>query len=97
MRKWEDSRRQAGLAAILSAGIFLISLAPVWAATAEEEKQNYEDQAAEKLRKSQEIQTRIDSISEEKRVLDEEADKAIAAHKEAKANLDETTARMSDN
>ncbi len=97
MRKWENRRRQAGLVAVLSAGFLLTSLVPAWAATAEEEKQNYEDQAAEKLRKSQEIQTRIDSISEEKRVLDEEADKAIAAHKEAKANLDETTARMSDN
>jgi len=97
MRKWENRRRQAGLACVLSAGFFLTSLVPAWAATAEEEKQNYEDQAAEKLRKSQEIQTRIDSISEEKRVLDEEADKAIAAHNEAKANLDETTARMSDN
>lgn len=97
MRTWINGRRQAGLACVLSAGFFLTSLAPVWAATAEEEKQSYEDQAAEKLRKSQEIQTRIDSISEEKRLLDEEADKAIAAHKEAKASLDETAARMSDN
>ena len=63
----------------------------------EDEQKSYEEQAQQKKQKSDEIQGQIESFSEVKRQLDEEADKAIAEHKQCKAALDETEGRMQEN
>ena len=63
----------------------------------EEEKATYE-QAAEKARAAAElIQGKIDSVSEFKRQLDEEAAAATAVYEERQANLDETIYRIGEN
>ena len=93
-----QDRTKQRLAAAGLAGLFALSaVSPAWADSADDKKKEYEDKAAESLRKSQELQTRISTISEEKRVLDQEADEAIAKHKEAKATLDDTLSRLADN
>ncbi|WP_294157548.1 murein hydrolase activator EnvC [uncultured Selenomonas sp.] len=68
-----------------------------FAASLEDEQKSYEEQAQQKKAKSDEIQNQINNFSEVKRQLDEEADKAIAEHKECKAALDETEGRMKEN
>ena len=85
------------ISAALSAALVLSS--PTWAYTAslQDEKESYEKQAQEKQQKSNELQTRIDSISEEKRILDAEADTAIADYKAVKAELDEIKKRIAEN
>lgn len=82
----------AALALLLAAAPTL----PAYAVT-EQEAKSYEQQAQQKKQKSDEIQGRINNFSEEKRQLDEEADRAIAEHKEAKAALDETERSMKEN
>ena len=76
-----------------------LSAAPLetFAATAEDEQRSYEQQAQEKKQKSDELQNQINNFSDVKRQLDEDADKAIAEHKECKAALDETEGRMKEN
>ena len=76
-----------------------IAAAPLtsFAASLEDEQKSYEEQAQQKKQKSDEIQGQIESFSEVKRQLDEEADKAIAEHKQCKAALDETEGRMKEN
>ena len=76
-----------------------IAAAPLtsFAASLEDEQKSYEEQAQQKQQKSDEIQGQIESFSEVKRQLDEEADKAIAEHKQCKAALDETEGRMKEN
>ena len=51
------------------------------AATLEEERDSYDAQVEELGRKSDELAGKIDSLSEQKRLLDEEASAAIAEHK----------------
>ena len=86
------------LVAAVCAGLTLwAAMAPVWADSLEEQKDDYERRAAESQRKSNELSTRISTISEEKRLLDAEADEAIAKHKELKATLDATLTRMDEN
>ena len=76
-----------------------IAAAPLtsFAASLEDEQKSYEQQAQQKKQKSDEIQGQIENFSEVKRQLDEEADKAIAEHKQCKAALDETEGRMKEN
>jgi len=63
----------------------------------EEEKASYEE-AAEKARAAAElIQGKIDSVSELKRQLDEEAYQATAVYEERQAALDETIYRIDEN
>lgn len=62
-----------------------------------DDKESYETQAQKKLEESNAIQQKINSLSEEKRILDDEADTAIAEHKRLKSALDETIARMNEN
>ena len=63
----------------------------------EEEQATYE-QAAEKARAASElIQGKIDSVSEFKRQLDEEAAEATAVYEERQAALDETIYRIGEN
>ena len=63
----------------------------------EQEKASYE-QAAEKARATSElIQMKIDSVSELKRQLDDDAAEATALYDERQAKLDETLARIDEN
>ncbi len=82
-------------AALLTA--FFLTGATVYADNLENKKAEY-DSAAEKARqKSDLIQEKIDSVSEVKRVLDEEAAVAVADYEEKQGALDETLARISEN
>ena len=74
---------------LLQSGVALASL--------EDDKASYDAQAEEKRQQSEELAGRIESLSEEKRILDEEADAAIAEHEARKAELDATLARMEEN
>ena len=83
------------LAAALAA--LLIFQPAALAEDLEAEKARYDEEAAEALRKSSEMQTRINTISEEKRILDMEVDEAVADYKEKKAVLDATEGRIEEN
>ena len=63
----------------------------------EREKAAYEAEAQEAKKKSELIQMKIDSVSELKRVLDEEAAVAVADYDEKQGALDETVARLEEN
>ena len=63
----------------------------------EDEKASYEAEAEEAKQKSDAIQMRIDSVSELKKVLDEEAEVAVADYNEKQNALDETVERMEEN
>lgn len=85
---------EKGAALVLAA----LLLAPQFSlASPEDDRASYEEQAAEKLKESNAIQGKLDSISEEKRQIDEEADAAIAEHKARRAELLETQSRMEEN
>ena len=66
-------------------------------ASLEDDKASYEQQAEEKLRQSDELRTRINTVSEEKRLIDEEADAAIAEYNAIKADLDALRYQIADN
>ena len=75
--------------------VFSLLLEPVsLAAALSDDKGGYESQAAAKLQQSNELQSKIDNVSEEKRALDEAADAAIKEHEARKAELDATDARL---
>lgn len=82
---------------LLAAGFITVNALPSALASLEDDKASYESQAEQKREESNAIQEKIDSLSEEKRILDEEADVAIAEHKELKAALDETLDRLEEN
>ena len=63
----------------------------------EQEKAAYEAEAQEAKKKSDALQMRIDSVSELKKVLDEEAAVAVADYDEKQNALDETVARLEEN
>ena len=78
--------------------VFSLLLEPVsLAAALSDDKGGYESQAAAKLQQSNELQSKIDNVSEEKRALDEAADAAIKEHEARKAELDATDARLKQN
>ena len=83
-----------GAAVALAAWLVLPQLS---LASPEDDKASYEEQAAEKLKESTALQGKLDSVSEEKRQLDAEADAAIAEHKARRAELMETQGRMEEN
>ena len=91
--QFQNTKLTALAAAIAIAAVPLTS----FASSLEDEQKSYEQQAQQKKQKSDEIQGQIESFSEVKRQLDEEADKAIAEHKQCKAALDETEGRMKEN
>ena len=63
-----------------------------------ENKKAVIDSKAEKAKqKSDELWEKIESVSEQKRYLDEEADAAVADYNEKQAALDETLARIAEN
>jgi len=67
------------------------------AATLEEERDSYDAQVEELGRQSDELAGKIDSLSEQKRILDESADTAIAEHKARRADLNKTLERLEEN
>ena len=68
-----------------------------WAASLEEERDSYDAQVEDLGRQSDELAGKINSLSEQKRVLDEEANAAIATHKERRAELNKTLERLEEN
>lgn len=88
--------RQRWLSLCLSACL-LVQPAVLSAAALTNHGESYEDQAAGKLRQSNELQQKIDNVSEEKRAIDEAADAAVKEHQARKAELDATEARMREN
>ena len=63
----------------------------------ESEKAEYDEQAQEAQRMSDLLWAEIESVSEVKRVLDEEAAVATADYEEKQATLDQTLARIDEN
>jgi peptidoglycan hydrolase CwlO-like protein len=88
MKKWQTITA-ATLSVVLTASTAYASL--------EDDKASYDKQAEELKDKSNALQSKIESLSEEKRLVDEEADAAIAEHKSLRAALDETLERMEKN
>lgn len=73
------------------------SAAQVWADSLEDQRDAYLKQANEKKEKSNAMQTKIQNFSEEKRIVDEAADKAVEEYNKVKAKLDETQGRIDEN
>ena len=84
-------------AVLLAAGVLSTIPAGFVQASLEDDKASYDAKAEEMRKQSNALQQKIESLSEEKRVIDEEADAAIADHDKFKAALDETTDRMQQN
>ena len=84
-------------AALLSA-VYLMTLAPlVQAETLEEQRDAHIEKAEQAQKKKNEIESRIEGLSEEKRVVDEAADEATKAYKDVKKELDATEKRIDEN
>ena len=84
-------------AALLSA-VYLMTLAPLaQAETLEEQRDAHIEKAEQAQKKKNEIESRIEGLSEEKRVVDEAADEATKAYKDVKKELDATEARIDEN
>lgn len=84
-------------AALLSA-VYLMTLAPlVQAETLEEQRDAHIEKAEQAQKKKNEIESRIEGLSEEKRVVDEAADEATKAYKDVKKELDATESRIDEN
>ena len=77
-------------------GLMLMQSSQVQASL-EDDKASYDAQAEEKRQQSAELAGKIESLSEEKRILDEEAEAAIAEHEARKAELDATLSRLEEN
>lgn len=84
-------------AAFLSA-VYLMTLAPLaQAETLEEQRDAHIEKAEQAQKKKNEIESRIEGLSEEKRAVDEAADEATKAYKDVKKELDATEARIDEN
>ena len=84
-------------AALLSA-VYLMTLAPLaQAETLEEQRDAHIEKAEQAQKKKNEIESRIEGLSEEKRVVDEAADEATKAYKDVKKELDATEERIDEN
>ena len=80
-----------------SLAVSVLTAGQGWAASLEEERDSYDAQAEDLGRQSDELAGKINSLSEQKRVLDEEANAAIATHKERRAELNKTLERLEEN
>ena len=89
--------RKKILAAAVAGLVVFTSAENFSEASLEDDKAGYEQQAEEKLRQSDELRTRINTVSEEKRLIDEEADAAIAEYRALKSDLDATLDRIDAN
>lgn len=87
------------IAILMAINIFIIPLVTEADETEELEnkKANIDAKAEKAKQKSDELWEKIESISEQKRYLDEEADAAVADYEEKQAALDETLARIEEN
>ena len=87
------------VAILMAVNIFIIPLATEADETEELEnkKANIDAKAEKAKQKSDELWEKIESVSEQKRYLDEEADAAIADYEEKQAALDETLVRIEEN
>ena len=84
-------------AALLSA-VYLMSLSPlVHAETLEEQRDAHIEKAEKAQQKKNEIESEIEGLSEEKRVIDEAADEATKAYKDVRKELDATEERIDAN
>ena len=84
-------------AALLSA-VYLMTLAPLaQAETLEEQRDAHIEKAEQAQKKKNEIESRIEGLSEEKRAVDEAADEATKAYKDVRKELDATEARIDEN
>ena len=84
-------------AALLSA-VYLMTFAPLaQAETLEEQRDAHIEKAEQAQKKKNEIESRIEGLSEEKRAVDEAADEATKAYKDVKKELDATEARIDEN
>ena len=93
-----DFRFQRLLAGALATIMLVTSLNIALAHNSlEEERASYDAQAERLAQESAELQGKIDSLSEEKRLLDEEANVAITRHKTLAAELQDTLSRLESN
>ncbi len=84
-------------AALLSA-VYLMTLAPlVQAETLEEQRDAHIEKAEQAQKKKNEIESRIEGLSEEKRAVDEAADEATKAYKDVRKELNATETRIDEN
>ena len=84
-------------AALLSA-VYLMTLAPLaQAETLEEQRDAHIEKAEQAQKKKNEIESRIEGLSEEERVVDEAADEATKAYKDVRKELDATETRIDEN
>ena len=83
----------------LCAAVLVLALASGTAAaeTLEEPRDSYDAQVEDLGKPSEVLAGKLDSLSEQKRLLDEAADEAIAEHKARRAELNETLARLEEN
>lgn len=83
----------------LCAAVLVLALASGTAAaeTLEEQRDSYDAQVEDLGKQSEVLAGKLDSLSEQKRLLDEAADEAIAEHKARRAELNETLARLEEN
>ena len=79
--------------------VLVLALASDTAAaeTLEEQRDSYDAQVEDLGKQSEVLAGKLDSLSEQKRLLDEAADEAIAEHKARRAELNETLARLEEN
>ncbi len=90
-------KRNKKIAALIFAA-HLVTISPlVQAETLEEQFDAYIDKAEKAQQKKEEIESTIEGLSEEKRVIDEEADEATKAYEDICKELDETEDRIEEN
>ena len=86
------------VAAALLSAVYLMTLAPLaQAETLEEQRDAHIEKAEQAQKKKNEIESRIEGLSEEKRAVDEAADEATKAYKDVKKELDATESRIDEN
>ena len=91
-------RKGKKAAAALLSAVYLMTLAPLaQAETLEEQRDAHIEKAEQAQKKKNEIESRIEGLSEEKRVVDEAADEATKAYKDVKKELDATESRIDEN
>ena len=77
--------------------ILALGTGTAMAETLEEQRDSYDAQVEDLGRQSDALAGKLDSLSEQKRLIDEAADEAIAEHKARRAELNETLARLEEN
>ncbi len=89
--------KQKKIATLTAAMFFAAAVHTPVFASLEDDKAEYDRQAEERLRQSDELRSRINTVSEEKRLIDEEADAAVADYRAVKADLNVILDRIDQN